>query len=154
MKRNVFCKYAMVVFAVALFGLLASACDGPVDPKKTDRCIEKVDNALKKGDFSKAYKIADKMIGLPSELFVDNEKITQVGRDLNRKTLINEIAANVKKGNSARIISCIKERAKFNTQNSSYGEEIKMLKHAVQLAKAVGNADLAQSLQDALDTWE
>ena len=114
--------------------------------KEHSEFIEKANNAMAQGDFFAAYNIVDQMIA--------NNHYD--GYDLNKKILTNEIAANIESANAAKIILCIKERARYNgySESNRVKEETEMLKHAIQLAEAIDDSETAKKLQKALASWE
>ena len=121
-------------------------CEDRRPEREQTEYIEKANEALNQGDFSTAYGIVDQMIA----------KGLDAGYNLNRTILTNEIAENIENANAARIIICIKERAKFNSKNPKkrVKNEVEMLEHAMQLAEVVGDSETADKLRNAWYSWE
>ena len=118
------------------------------------KCVKIGNRAIEEGDYPTAYKIVDIMFAAGGDMY-------EAAAELNEKTLKNEIAAIIEENedNSApKILFTIKERGKYNTDNSAdekdvKEEEKKMFEYAIGLATTMGYKQAANLLQNALDQY-
>lgn len=129
--------------------------EDPEEEDDTGSMAERVQRALDKGNYQKAYSIVDKYI---NNFFEEDE-----ARTLNEKILKQEIASLIDKdenGSSAPlIIYAITERAKNNPEPGRFlGSETleikKMLQHTILIVEANENTALAKKLNQSLKKME
>ena len=157
MKKN-FISHCAKMLAVAMIGVCLMGCGG--DSAFINKSLNKANAAINEGNYTAAYAIADEMIAKKGP---KHHGVRNVGFDLNKKILTNEIAATIDSaegsGAAMKLILIIKERAQYNeywasTSSGKYekkSEERTMLELAIQLTKAKGDEACAKQLQEMLD---